>query len=129
MKLSLGNKFALIFFMLIIISIVNLVVFINNKENTDTQHMWVLHTHAVIAESESLLGSLRDAETGQRGYLLTRDKSYLEPYNKGVDGSLKTLYKLKALISDNPKQQSLLVEVEQNINDKFLELKSTIQLM
>ncbi len=111
MKLSLGNKFAFIFLMLIIISILNLVVFINNKENTDKQHVWVLHTHEVIAESESLLGSLRDAETGQRGYLLTHDESYLEPYNKGINESLETLHKLKALTSDNPTQQSRLVEI------------------
>lgn len=41
---------------------------------------WLVHTYEVIAHIESLLSKLEDAETGQRGYLLTGMEEYLEPY-------------------------------------------------
>ena len=41
---------------------------------------WLAHTFEVIAHIESLLSKLEDAETGQRGYLLTGNEEYLEPY-------------------------------------------------
>jgi len=114
---------------LIIISIINLVVFIKNEANTTKQHIRLLHTHEVIEQSEALLGFLRDSETGQRGFLLTQDNSYLEPYNIGINQSLEKLQQLKLLTADNPIQQSRLDEIEQNINNKFSELKTTIELM
>src|SRR3984885_6470347 len=40
----------------------------------------VTHTYEVLTELETLLSLMKDAETGQRGYLLTGVKSYLEPY-------------------------------------------------
>jgi len=129
MKLSLGNKFSIIFLVLIIISIINIVVFINNEKNAAKQHQWVLHTHKVIIESEALLGFLRDTETGQRGYLLTQQTEYLEPYSRGVTKSHQTLHKLKELTSDNPVQQARLDEIQLSINDKLTELQTTIKLM
>src|SRR5215204_5297935 len=40
----------------------------------------VTRTRAVIAKLEEVLSTLKDAETGQRGFLLTGDERYLEPY-------------------------------------------------
>ena len=50
----------------------------------------VAHTHEVIESLEALLSTLKDAETGQRGYLLAEDEKYLKPYDdalRGVQGS------------------------------------------
>ena len=38
------------------------------------------HTYVVISSADDLLSALKDAETGQRGYLLTGDEAFLEPY-------------------------------------------------
>ena len=51
-----------------------------------TQHLieanrWVVHTHEVIEGLEDVLSVLKDAETGQRGFVLTGQQRYLEPYN------------------------------------------------
>jgi CHASE3 domain sensor protein len=54
----------------------------------DTEH-WVAHTHQVRTEFADLLSDLKDAETGQRGYLLTGEDSYLEPY-KGAFVAIRT---------------------------------------
>ena len=42
---------------------------------------WVTHTHEVIEGLEHVLSLLKDAETGQRGFVLTGEQQYLEPYN------------------------------------------------
>ena len=66
---------------------------------------WVEHTHRVIIVLETTLSDLRDAETGQRGFLLTGDTSYLAPYHTGMrrfGGHLETL---RASTADNPAQQ------------------------
>lgn len=42
---------------------------------------WIIHTHEVINNLDELLSTLKDAETGQRGYLITGLPDYLEPYN------------------------------------------------
>jgi CheY-like chemotaxis protein/signal transduction histidine kinase len=45
---------------------------------------WLLHTNDVIGHIESLLNKLQDSETGQRGYLLSGDEDYLDPYEDAL---------------------------------------------
>src|SRR5665213_1072157 len=49
-----------------------------------TSENWVEHTWKVINETETIMGSAKDAETGNRGYLVTGDEAYLQPYNQAV---------------------------------------------
>ncbi|WP_206483937.1 diguanylate cyclase [Thalassotalea sp. G2M2-11] len=87
---------------------------------------WVHHTHNVLMNAKSLLSHLKDAETGQRGYLLTEDTAYLQPYHQGHIASLNTLSLLKKLTKDNPEQQAVLSEVTTKMDEKFNELAHTI---
>ena len=50
----------------------------------DRERAWVAHTHQVRTELADLLSELKDAETGQRGYVITGDESYLEPYKSAL---------------------------------------------
>lgn len=89
---------------------------------------WVIHTHKVLTESERLLGAMTDAETGQRGYLLTRNSEYLEPYHIGLVKSKEHLEALIQLTSDNPKQQQRLRIISSLMERKVAELAQTIEL-
>src|SRR5689334_1430507 len=51
-----------------------------NLRTIDESDRWIDHTREVVIELERALSTLKDAETGQRGYLLTGDEEYLEPY-------------------------------------------------
>src|SRR5215207_3635809 len=65
---------------------------------------WVSHTFAVKGRIASLLSSVKDAETSQRGYILTGNPAYLEPFEnaaKTLPGELKALTELTI---DNPAQ-------------------------
>lgn len=92
---------------------------------------WVDHTYEVRRHINLVLSVAKDAETGQRGYLLTNEEQYLEPYiaamtdAKGRVASDITLNGarslqqeiaiLRKLTSDNPTQQANLDEVESDI--------------
>ena len=81
---------------------------------------------AVLADLESLLSTLKDAETGQRGYLLTGDEKYLEPYSDARAALPLELQKTKPLLSDRPAQLRRLEALEVVAKQKMDELESTI---
>ncbi len=93
-----------------------------------TNQHWVMHTRQVqyeLLQTESLL---LDAETGQRGYLLTGDLQYLAPYNRAVaeiDGRIATL---GSLTSDNPVEQANVAQLRTYVHQKLDELQETIAL-
>ncbi|MCP3944772.1 MAG: diguanylate cyclase [Desulfobacteraceae bacterium] len=127
--MSIRLKLSLVLISLFVISIGN-TVFTFVLENFGEEKLrWVNHTHQVINETEQLLSTMTDAETGQRGYLLTGDLSYLEPYYTGLiaaENHFKVLFKLT---SDNPVQQKRLTKVKEFIQKKFEELNHTIEVM
>jgi methyl-accepting chemotaxis protein len=94
---------------------------------TKTSYL-VNHTRLVIADIADVLGELKDAETGQRGFVITGDEPYLEPYQRAT-GALPQLEKnLRALTADNQNQQKRLDEVDPLIASKLAELKRVIDL-
>lgn len=77
----------------------------------------VSHTDSVLIEREKVLSALKDAETGARGYLITGDTLFLDPY-KGAQEKLKSsLRQLRVLTADNPTQQTRLDTLESVSND------------
>jgi signal transduction histidine kinase len=89
---------------------------------------WVSHTHETLNELEATLSALKDAETGQRGYLLTGEESYLAPYRSAAAEVQGHLDLLRAQTADNPRQQRRLAELRPQIAAKLAELRQTIDL-
>lgn len=89
---------------------------------------WVSHTHQVRTELADLLSELKDAETGQRGFLITGDESYLAPYQTALAEIKATYDDLRRLTADNPRQQQRLASLQPLIDAKLAELKQTIDL-
>src|ERR1700712_5086561 len=73
-------------------------------------------TRRVLSLSEALLADLRDAETGQRGYLLTGRLNYLEPYNSAVAHIPPERSELSALAVRDPELLLLLAQLEAAID-------------
>jgi signal transduction histidine kinase/CheY-like chemotaxis protein/CHASE3 domain sensor protein len=86
----------------------------------------VNHTNEVQDHLHRFLSQLKDAETGQRGYLLTSSEAYLEPYEKARTTIPVELAGLQHLISDNPAQQAQLEQAKALMKDKLDELADTI---
>ncbi len=89
---------------------------------------WVIHTHEVIIKSEKFLSSMTDTETGQRGYLLTGDATYLQPYHSGLLAVEQSLNELIRLTSGNPVQQERLAKIKSLMQAKLAELHETITI-
>ena len=88
----------------------------------------VSHTYEILTELESLMSLVKDAETGQRGYLLTDNKDYLEPYTLAT-GSWKPVFdKLQRLTEDNIGQRERVGKLLPLLLKKFKELDETIVL-
>lgn len=88
----------------------------------------VVHTHEVIETTKDVLIGLDDAETGQRGYLLSGDRRYLEPYVRALERLATLQATLRAQISDNDDQLALAERLEGLIALKLGELKASIEL-
>lgn len=89
----------------------------------------VTHTREVLQELEATLSSLKDAETGQRGYLLTQRDNYLEPYDAARAAVPQHLDRLAALIADNPSHLERMSELRIVARDKLADLQQKIDLL
>jgi PAS domain S-box-containing protein len=88
----------------------------------------VAHTHEVMDALESLLSTVNSAETGQRGYLITKSATYLKPYEDAIARYGGELGALATLTSDNPAQKQEIPKLRELIERRFAILADSIAL-
>jgi CHASE3 domain sensor protein len=88
----------------------------------------VARAHDVLYQIDQLMSDMQNAETGQRGYVITGEDEYLEPYNKAVATIPDSIRELRQLTAGSPEQQKRLDALEPFINAKLTELKLVIDL-
>jgi methyl-accepting chemotaxis protein len=86
------------------------------------------HSYEVRAAFARLLSDAKDAETGQRGYLLTGEDSYLAPYQTARNALTGDLDDVRRLVAENAAQQNALAAIQQMLRPKLAELDQTIDL-
>ncbi|HZZ79551.1 MAG TPA: methyl-accepting chemotaxis protein [Gemmataceae bacterium] len=101
------------------ISFVCLMILVNNAS-------WVTHTHQVLENLEGIVSLLKDMETGQRGFLLTRNESYLEPYNGAQLKVTQRILDVRKLTEDNPRQEPRLNALDKVVASLKEELQASI---
>lgn len=79
----------------------------------------VVHSHKVILMAQELLSIVKDAETAQRGYLLTRDTVFLSPYKYAVTYSTQIITSFRKLVGNNIEQQKDIDTLESLIHKRF----------
>lgn len=99
--------FALVFVLMIFISGT---MYQSTNSLLETKE-WIEHTHEVIAEATLLQKLLVDMETGLRGFVITGEEEFLEPYDTGKLAYNTTLASLRDLVSDNAPQLQRLNEI------------------
>jgi PAS domain S-box-containing protein len=87
---------------------------------------WVAHTYAALADLNGTLANLVDAETGQRGFLITGEDRYLEPYRTAAGDADMRIADLASLTADNPDQQRDIALLRTLAREKLDELEQTI---
>ncbi len=100
----------------------------SNVQVLKTDSQKIVQSHEVIAALDILLSTMQDAETGQRGFLLTGNEKYLQPYNDAVSKVNSELSTIATLTQDNNNQQTNLGQLKPHVEAKLAELKQTIDL-
>jgi PAS domain S-box-containing protein len=84
--------------------------------------------HAELLGIERIYSTAVNAETSQRGYLLTGEERYLEPYRQALSRVDQEREQLQSLFADDPAQQPRLQHINQDIVGILTELRDTIEL-
>ncbi len=95
----------------------------------DNQLIDIGNTYEVRRQARELMLAVVDAETGQRGYLLTQDGAYLDPYNRAVASIDSTYRELLRQVENSPSQRLRLEELQPSLEAKRGEMAQTIGLM
>jgi methyl-accepting chemotaxis protein len=123
MKIGAGFGLALA-----ILMVIGGVSYRNTVTLTETAGL-VAHTHQVLEHLESALSAMKDAETGQRGFIITGAERYLEPFRAAQGAINQDIKALRDLTRDNVNQLRRLDSLESLINGKdgkLAELQETI---
>ena len=89
---------------------------------------WVEHTWQVIDQVERIMSSVKDAETGNRGYLISGNEDYLQPYNSATRDLPTEINRFQALTTDNPVQQARITDMRAVIEQRLSLLQQGIDL-
>jgi signal transduction histidine kinase len=79
----------------------------------------VRHTYEVTSSIEAVLSLMKDVETGARGYALTNDPIYLEPYDAALNQLPAELNRLRKLVGNSPSSRKRVSKLEQLVTDKL----------
>ncbi|HKX04672.1 MAG TPA: CHASE3 domain-containing protein, partial [Methylomirabilota bacterium] len=114
--------------LLVVALVIDAGLALHNIREVAVSLQWVSHTNEVLARLEAVLSTLKDAETGQRGYLLTGEASYLEPYREAVDRLPGQTTALRQLTLDNPAQTARVLRLDELATRRMAILKRGLDL-
>jgi signal transduction histidine kinase/CHASE3 domain sensor protein len=96
------------------------------RQLTQSQY-WVAHTWQVLYQIDNVIGSLRDAESSTRDFLITGRDSSLSPYHQAQQELPGEIKKLRNLTRDSPVEQLKITEIETVVNDRLDLLQEIIK--
>jgi methyl-accepting chemotaxis protein len=112
---------------LLVVGVVGVVAYRATTELIDSAKL-VARSHKLKETVADLFSTLKDAETGQRGFVLTGQERYLEPYTAALGRMDRLIDEVRDLTSDDPEQQRRVNTLQSLIAGKLAELAKTISL-
>ena len=122
------NKSTLLFILLTAILVVVAFISYNKVRQFNKSVDWVMHTHVVKDNIVELCSNIKDAETGQRGYLITNDSVFLHSFNGSEQRNNLVFAKIGSLISDNAAQQENLKKLKTLFDERYFLLNENLKL-
>jgi len=105
-NIKIGQKLSVAFGLMTLVSVLVAAVVFFNLSGIRSASDWNDHTQNVLNQLDAISSSMVDQETGVRGYLVSNEDQFLEPYRQGGQITKTALDKLASLTSDNPEQQA-----------------------
>jgi signal transduction histidine kinase len=98
-----------------------------SQVSNEADRQWVTHTLLVVEKLQAVRIDITQAETGQRGYILTGKNRYLELYEAGVEEVRQDMKELPDLIADNPRERDAITRLDPLIASRLAELEDGIE--
>jgi PAS domain S-box-containing protein len=92
------------------------------------QAAWAEHSRVVLKSLRTMMTSLADAAAAQRGFVITGDQAFVEPFQRDVREAGEGLRTLRALTSDNPDQQRRIDALEPLLAERLKKLSELTEL-
>ena len=124
-----GSTLLLGFIAALIFTVANAVISFRSANTLIQNNERVLETQEAIRDVEALISVIKDAETGQRGYLLTRNEEFLAPYNAAVGRVEGLVANLKELKTNDPRQLERIPAIEEAIKARLQTLATNIDVL
>jgi signal transduction histidine kinase len=112
-NLPISRKLMAAFFAVVVVIIASSAIVYDRLLVIEWAKNWRVHTADVLETLQKTKDAMVDQETGLRGYLITGDEKFLEPYYRGGDAYAVAFQRVRDLTSDNPAQQSRLDELNE----------------
>jgi PAS domain S-box-containing protein len=116
------------FVLLLAVLVINMAITRKRIGVQNNSRMWVEHTQQVLLELGMVESLLKDAESGQRGFLYTGKQDYLEPYKAALSRLDEHINKLAKLTADNPEEQARIPILRRLVTQKRDGMARTIDL-
>ena len=129
MKAQLASRLMLGFAAALIALGVNAYIAHDAVQDLLNNEAWVTHTYEVLREIETDVSLAKDVETGTRGYIITADRKFLEPYDKAKNKVQNKLEPLYSMVRDNPPQQKRVLELAALVDAKLRSANRQIVLV
>jgi len=107
-NLKIGRKLAVSFATLVLLTAVVSAVIYSQVAFIQKSIGWTTHTYTVLDQIDAMVGAMVNQETGVRGYLVSGDTGFLDPYKNGRVQFDKAFAEVQSLTSDNATQQARL---------------------
>ncbi|PPK72577.1 PAS domain S-box-containing protein [Methylobacter tundripaludum] len=114
--------------LIIPVTVVFFTLFHLAQNKNEEQRNWIDHSYQVMEQINILFFDIQDAKLGERGFVITGDKSFLEPFSRSLKKIDADLLQLRTLTQDNVNQQQRLNEFEPVMRNPLSYLSQTIAL-
>jgi signal transduction histidine kinase len=118
----------LVFALVVAVLAVNALVSYRAAHTLQNDYGQVSHTHRVLATIQKIDSELTDAETAQRGFIITGQDGFVAPYRGALDGVEEAIRQFNGLTTDNPVQRRRLPELRQLVDRRIASLQKGIEL-
>ncbi|KPF47359.1 CHASE3 domain-containing protein [Rhizobium sp. AAP43] len=98
-------------------------------ERTQETFTYILQERDIRRMSADLMQKLTDAETGQRGFVITEDELFLKPYEDSVGDIRQQLVRLEKAVKDRPAKAQRILELRSKVDAKLNELGQSVNLV
>ncbi len=123
------NTYIFLFSVLIGVLIIASFISYNKIKQFDESVVWVMKSEEVKVNISEILSTLKDAETGQRGYLLSNDSLFLQPYIGAEEKINHLISGLSTMVADNSTQYNNVLTLKKIVAERLFLLKKNMSIL